>query len=92
MDWKKLKASVSGLITDKTSPEDAEKIAGISSQLDMAEKEEQAFTEKYDGLRAKYVDLVKNTNFPPEDQKSKPNAQEKTLEDYLKEEANKSKK
>ena len=38
MDWNKIKEGLKALITDSTSTEDVEKIAGLSKDVEQAEK------------------------------------------------------
>ena len=74
MDFKNVKKILSDLITDNTSPEDAEKIGGAIKEVENTEKEMVAFAEKHEELRQKYVNAVKNSTFKeaPEEKSEEP--------------------
>lgn len=64
MDYiKTLRESIQSLITEKSSPEEAEKIGKLSVALDNLEQEQNALIESKEELRKKYVESVKNSAF-----------------------------
>ena len=74
MDLTKIETMLKGLITDKTSPEDAEKIAEINAELGKVKTEMTDFVTKHEELRQKYVNAVMNSTFKeaPEETKEEP--------------------
>ena len=74
MDLTKIETMLKGLITDKTSPEDAEKIAEINAELGKVKTEMTDFAAKHEELRQKYVNAVMNSTFKeaPEEAKEEP--------------------
>lgn len=91
MPIKELKEALKGLINDNSTPEEIEKITKISLLAEDVEKEESEMLEKYDDLRKKYIESVKNTAFPV-DKNEGDQTEEHDLEFFLNEEAKKSKK
>lgn len=92
LDFKNLRESIKSLFGDeKLSAEQAETLGKVSGQIDLMEKEAKDFEDKHEELRTKYVALVKNTTFDKpsisDDNDDKPT--EKSLMDFLVEEANK---
>lgn len=87
--FKKLKESLKGLINEKTSADDAEKIALVVKDVEKAESESIGLAVKYDEMRNKYVEAVKNSTFGKtgeEAEKVKPVALEDCLKKVLAEE------
>lgn len=90
LDFKNLRESIKALFGDeKLTPEQAESLGKISGQIDSMEKEVKDFQDSHETLRAKYVELVKNSSFDKPIEEHKQEEQEKTLMDYLLEESKK---
>ena len=91
LDFKNLRESIKSLFGDeKLTPEQAETLGKVSGQIDMMEKEVKTFQDSHEELRTKYVELVRNTTIDkplPSGEEDKPT--DKSLFDFLKEEANK---
>ena len=77
MSFTKAKELLKSLITENTTPEDAEKLSNITKEIEEEETNQVSFAEKYEDLRGKYVKAVMNSTFkddgshPGEDQKPK---------------------
>lgn len=89
MDFSKIKDLLKGLINDKTSTEEAEKIGKISGEIDTLENEQKDFVAKHEELRNKYIEAVKNSSFKgnPTDEKeeeTKPKSFEDCVNDVIK--------
>ena len=92
LDFKTLRESIKSMFgDDKLTPEQAETLGKVSGQIDNMEKEVKIFEGKHEELRTKYVELVKNTTFdrPNEVAGSDEPKKQKSLQDFLIEEANK---
>jgi len=90
IDFKNLRDSIKGLFGDNLTPEQAESVGKVYGTIDNIEKEIKSFEESHETLRTKYVELVKNTTIDKpsvSDDNDKPT--EKSLMDFLVEEANK---
>ena len=74
MDLTKIETMLKGLINDKTSPEDAEKIAEINAELGKVKTKMTDFAAEHEELRQKYVNAVMNSTFKeaPEEAKEEP--------------------
>jgi len=74
MDFTKIENLLKGFITEKTTPEDAEKIAEINAELGKIKTETTDFAVKHEELRQKYVNAVMNSTFKeaPEEAKEEP--------------------
>ena len=85
MDFKKLEDLIKGLVTEKTTPEEAEKIAEVNRELGSVKAEMVKFAEDHETLREKYVKALMNSTFKeePEDEKEEP--QPKTLDQIAEE-------
>ena len=81
MDFKNIKKILSDLITDKTSPEDAEKIGGAIKEVEKTEEEMTAFAEKHEELRQKYVNSIKNSTFKEAPEEADPEPKFKSLDE-----------
>ena len=90
IDFKNLRDSIKGLFGDNLTPEQAESVGKVYGTIDNIEKEIKSFEESHETLRTKYVELVKNTTIDKpsvSDDNDKPT--DKSLMDFLVEEANK---
>ena len=83
-----LRTALKSMITDKTSPEDAEKIGGLNKIVDDIEKEEASLLESHDNLRKKYIEAVRNTSFPVDKEDHKEESENKSFEEILQEKIN----
>lgn len=87
MDYAKLMESLKGLISEKTDPEDAEKISGIVKEVEEAKKEHDDMLIKHEELRQKYITALKNSAFndtPKDDpQEQKPMTLEECIEKVI---------
>ena len=81
MDFKNIKKILSDLITDNTSPEDAEKICGAIKEVEKTEEEMVAFAEKHEALRQKYVNSIKNSTFEEAPEEANPEPKFKSLDE-----------
>lgn len=63
MDLAKLKDEIKGLLDDKATPELAEKIGKINATIETLEKSNEEDLAKFEDLRKKYVNLVKDYSF-----------------------------
>ena len=74
MDFTKIENLLKGFITEKTTPEEAEKIAEINTALGKIKDETTDFCNKHEELRKKYVDAVMHSTFKeaPEEAKEEP--------------------
>ena len=71
MDFTKIESMLKGLINEKTTPEEAEKIAQINAELGNIKTSVTDFAVKHEELRQKYVNAVMNSTFkeaPKEEQ------------------------
>ena len=83
MDFNKIKELLKGLVDDSTTTEVAEKIGGITQELENAEKEYDGLIVKHEELRAKYVKAITDTSF--EGKPKEVNPQPKSLEECMQE-------
>lgn len=74
------KNGLKGLMT----PENADAIAGIVAQLDLAEQEHKNLEEQNQGLKDKYVNIVSSMTFPEKPQESI-EPQQKTIDEIMSE-------
>ena len=81
MDFKNVKKILSDLITDNTSPEDAEKIGGAIKEVEKTEAEMVEFANKHEELRQKYVNSIKNSTFKEAPEEAKEEPQFKSLDE-----------
>lgn len=91
LDFNALRESIKSMFGESITPEQAETLGKVSGQIDNMEKEVKIFEGKHEELRTKYVELVKNTTFDRPNDSGSDNQpkQQKSLEDFLIEEANK---
>lgn len=84
MDFSKIKELAKGLINDKTSTEEAEKIGKLTGEIEKLENEDKDFITKHEELRNKYIEAIKNSSFKgnPTDEKEEP-AKPKSFEDCV---------
>ena len=85
MDYAKILEGLKGLINDKTSPEDAQKIAELSKQVETAKSENDDLIIKHEDLRTKYVEALKQSVFSQNPQDSHKEEKPKTLEECINE-------
>ena len=71
MDYAKILESLKGLISENTSPEEAEKISGVVKEVEEAKKEHEDTLIKHEELRQKYIKALQNSAFS-EDPKENP--------------------
>ena len=84
MNYAKILESLKGLISENTSAEDAEKIAGIVKDVETAKQESDDLLIKHEELRQKYITALKQTAF--KDDKPNPDDDKpKTLEECIEE-------
>lgn len=69
MDLELLKKEINGLVDEKTTPEVAEKIGKLNAIVENLEKENNESIAKFEDLRKKYVNLVKDYPFTPSKEK-----------------------
>ena len=91
MDFTKIETLLKEFVTEKTTPEEAEKIAKINAELGNIKNEAVSFAEKHEELRQKYVKAVMNSTFKEEPSDEKEEPQGKTLEQCIAEEQEKMK-
>ena len=85
MDYAKILEGLKGLINDKTSPEDAQKIAELSKQVETAKSENDDLIIKHEDLRTKYVEALKQSVFSGTPQDNHDEEKPKTLEECVNE-------
>ena len=85
MDYAKILEGLKELINDKTSPEDAQKIAELSKQVETAKSENDDLIIKHEDLRTKYVEALKQSVFSQNPQDSHKEEKPKTLEECVNE-------
>lgn len=86
-----LQQKIAEMLTDKTSPEDAEKIGRLNNLVEEAKKEEADLISAHAELKGKYVSLIKETGFPPA-KNSPEQPTPKSFEEILREELKKGEK
>ena len=89
MDYAKLKEKLQGLLTEKSTPEEASVIADVVKDIDSAQKEQDDFIIKHEELRQKYIKALQQSTFGKEPDDLAKQPQPKTLEDCIKEQAQK---
>lgn len=89
MNITEIKELLKGLITDKTSTEDVEKIVKVNSELDNLEKESNELIKSHEELRQKYIKSIQDFSFKGEPKKEE--NQPKSLEDCVQEQIDKRK-
>ena len=85
MSYAKILESLKGLISENTSPEEAEKIANIVKDVEAAQKESDDLLIKHEELRQKYITALKQTAFNENPKDNPPEPHEKTLEECVEE-------
>ena len=87
MDYAKILESLKGLISENTSPEEAEKISGVVKEVEAAKKEHEDTLIQHEELRQKYIKALQNSAFidkPKEDsQEDKPITLEECIEKVI---------
>ena len=92
MDYKGLMDGLKGLITDKTAPEDAEKIGKLIAGTEELERDHAKTTSAYENMRLKYIESIKNGGISTEaDDPIKQEAKPKSFEECVEEQINKRK-
>lgn len=71
MTHQELKNKINGLITDKTTAEEAEAIATILKNVDELANEYDGITQKLADTNKKYVSAIKNNSFVIDEQATK---------------------
>ena len=85
MSFTKAKELLKSLITENTTPEDAEKFANITKEIEEEETNQVTFAEKYEDLRAKYVKAVMNSTFKDDGSHPGEDPKPKSLDECIKE-------
>ena len=86
MDYAKILESLKGLISENTSPEEAEKISCVVKEVEEAKKEHEDSLIQHEELRQKYIKALQNSAFsdkPKEDSQDKPITLEECLEKVI---------
>ena len=86
MDYAKILESLKGLISENTSPEEAEKISGVVKEVEAAKKEHEDTLIQHEELRQKYIKALQNSAFsdkPKEDSQDKPMTFEECVEKVI---------
>jgi len=86
MDFSKIEKLIDGLVTENTTPEDAEKIAAVKAELGVVKNATFDFADKYESLRQKYVQAVTQSTFKGEPEDANPEPKGKTLDECIAEE------
>ena len=81
MDFTKIENLLKGFITEKTTPEDAEKIAAINTELGNVKAEMTKFATEHEELRQKYVNAVMNSTFKEAPEEGEKEPQFKSLDE-----------
>lgn len=55
---------IKSMINEKSTDEEIKSFQEIANNLESAMKDEEELAKKYDGLRSKYVEMIKNYSFP----------------------------
>lgn len=84
LDFTKAKEGLKALLNEKTSKEDADKIASLSKELDDLEKQNQEDNQKYEDLKGDYIEMIKESGFKGK-QSSITDDAPKSLEDCISE-------
>ena len=71
MTHQELKNKINGLITDKTTTEEAEAIATILKNVDELANDYEGLTQKLADTNKKYVSAIKNNSFVIDEQETK---------------------
>lgn len=85
MSFTKAKELLKSLITENTTPEDAEKLANITKEIEEEETNQVTFAEKYEDLRGKYVKAVMNSTFKDDGNHPGEDPKPKSLDECIKE-------
>ena len=85
MSFTKAKELLKSLITENTTPEDAEKFANIAKEIEEEETNQTKFAEKYEDLRGKYVKAVMNSTFKDDGNHPGEEPKPKSLDECIKE-------
>ena len=88
MDYKGLIEGLKGMITDKTSPEDAEKIGGLIAGAEQLEVDHNAVVQSKEELRVKYIESIKTGSVaksvePPIPEEAKPITFEQCVQEQI---------
>ena len=85
MSFTKAKELLKSLITENTTPEDAEKLSNITKEIEEEETNQVSFAEKYEDLRGKYVKAVMNSTFKDDGSHPGEDPKPKSLDECIKE-------
>ena len=85
MSFTKAKELLKSLITENTTPEDAEKFSNITKEIEEEETNQVTFAEKYEDLRGKYVKAVMNSTFKDDGNHPGEDPKPKSLDECIKE-------
>lgn len=85
MDYAKILEGLKSLVNEKTTPEEAQKIADISKQVETAKSENDDLLVKHEELRGKYVEALKQSVFSQNPQESHKEEKPKTFEECVNE-------
>lgn len=85
MSFTKAKELLKSLITENTTPEDAEKFANITKEIEEEETNQVTFAEKYEDLRGRYVKAVMNSTFKDDGNHPGEDPKPKSLDECIKE-------
>ena len=85
MSFTKAKELLKSLRTENTTPEDAEKFANITKEIEEEETNQVTFAEKYEDLRGKYVKAVMNSTFKDDGSHTGEDPKTKSLDECVKE-------
>lgn len=83
MTHQELKNKINGLITDKTTTEEAEAIATILKNVDELANEYDVITQKLADTNKKYVSAIKNNSFVIDEQNTKEEEKALTIEECI---------
>ena len=83
--YAKILESLKGLITENTSAEEAEKIAGIVKDVEAAKQESDDLLIKHEELRQKYITALKQAAFSNDPKPNPDDDKPKTLEECIEE-------
>lgn len=64
---------IKSMINEKSTDEEIKSFQEIANNLESAMKDEEELAKKYDDLRSKYVEMIKNYSFPSEENKVEKN-------------------
>ena len=83
MDYAKILESLKGLISENTSPEEAEKISGVVKEVEQAKQEHEDTLIKHEELRQKYIKALQNSAFSETPKEDPPEKKPMTFEECV---------